>query len=118
MIELAKSFGFGIVALLYLSVLYIDISRSWQGGLAGFLFINIPLYMLPTIIAGYRVHPNTAGVAVLNFLLGWTGFGWVAALAWSFANPPPLTTLFNQRNRPRWSQKWKASARGAAGVTV
>jgi hypothetical protein len=90
MVELAKFFGFGIVALLCLCVLYIDISRSWQGGLTGLLFINIPLYMLPTIIAGYRVHPNTAAVAVLNFLLGWTGFGWVAALAWSFAKPHRL----------------------------
>jgi hypothetical protein len=85
MVQLAKYFGFGIVALLCLFALYIDISRSWQGGLAGLLFINIPLYMLPTIIAGYRIHPNTAAVAVLNFLLGWTGLGWVAALAWSFA---------------------------------
>jgi Superinfection immunity protein len=40
---------------------------------------------LPTIIAGYRIHPNTAAVAVLKFLLGWTGLGWGAALAWSFA---------------------------------
>jgi Superinfection immunity protein len=91
MVELAKFFGYGIVALLCLFVLYIDISRSWQGGLAGLLFINIPLYMLPTIVAGYRVHPNTAAVAVLNFLLGWTGFGWVAALAWSFAKPHRLS---------------------------
>ncbi|MGB6285169.1 MAG: superinfection immunity protein [Xanthobacteraceae bacterium] len=85
MVQLAKHFGFGIVALLCLFALYIDISRSWQGGLAGLLFINIPLYMLPTIIAGYRIHPNTAAVAVLKFLLGWTGLGWGAALAWSFA---------------------------------
>ena len=90
MVQLAKHFGLGIVTLLCLFALYIDISSSWQGGLAGLLFINIPLYMLPTIIAGYRIHPNTAAVAVLNFLLGWTGLGWVAALAWSFAKPRHL----------------------------
>ncbi len=69
MVQVAKHFAFGIVALLCLLALYVDISRSWPDGLTGLLFINIPLYMLPTIIAGYRVHPNTAAVAILNFLL-------------------------------------------------
>jgi T4 superinfection immunity protein len=90
MVQHAKHVAFGIVALLCLLTLYIDISRSWPDGLTGLLFINIPLYMLPTIIAGYRVHPNTAAVAMLNLLLGWTGLGWVAALAWSFAKPHRL----------------------------
>ncbi len=90
MVELAKQFVFGIVALLCVFVLYIDFSRSWQGGLPGLLFINIPLYMLPTLIAGYRSHRNAAAVTVLNVLLGWTGLGWVAALAWSFARPDRL----------------------------
>jgi len=53
----------------------------------GLLFMNIPLCMLPTSIAGYRAHQNTGAVAILNVLLGWTGLGWVAALAWSFAKP-------------------------------
>ena len=91
MFQLAKHVGFGIVALLCVLALYIDISRSWPDGLTGLLFINIPLYKLPTIIAGYRVHPNAAAVAILNFLLGWTGLGWVAALAWSFAKPHQLS---------------------------
>ncbi len=90
MVQLTKYFGFGIVALLCLLALYIDISRSWQGGLTGLLFINIPLYMLPAFIAGYRSHRNTGAVAILNVLLGWTGLGWVAALAWSFARPDRL----------------------------
>ena len=90
MVQLAKHFAFGIAALLCLWALYVDISRSWPDGLTGLLFINIPLYMLPTIIAGYRIHRNTAAVAILNFLLGWTGLGWVAALAWSFAKPHRL----------------------------
>ena len=90
MVQLAKHFGFGVVALLCLLALYIDVSRSWRGGLTGFLFVNIPLYMLPTFIAGYRSHENTAAVTVLNVLLGWTGLGWVAALAWSFARPETL----------------------------
>lgn len=90
MVQFAKHLGFGIVALSCLLALYIDISRSWQGGLTSLLFINIPLYMLPTFIAGYRKHRNTAAVTVLNVLLGWTGLGWVAALAWSFARPGGL----------------------------
>lgn len=90
MAQLAKHFGFGILALLCLLALYIDISRSWQGGLTGLLVINIPLYLLPTLIAGYRSHRNTGAVTVLNVLLGWTGLGWLAALAWSFARPTRL----------------------------
>jgi hypothetical protein len=90
MVQLAKHLGFGTIALLCLLALYIDISRSWLDGLTGLLFINIPVYMLPTIIAGYRSHRNTAAVTVLNVLLGWTGLGWVAALAWSFARPDGL----------------------------
>jgi hypothetical protein len=66
MVQLAKHFGFGIVALLCLFALHADISRSRPGGLAGLLFVNIPLYLLPTVIASYRIHRNTAVVAVLN----------------------------------------------------
>ena len=61
MIQVAKHFAFGIVALLCLLALYIDISRTWQGGLMGLLFMNIPLYMLPTSIAGYRAHQKYGG---------------------------------------------------------
>jgi hypothetical protein len=50
-------------------------------------------YMLPAFIAGARNHPNVVAILVLTLLTGWTGFGWVAALVWSFTatNPAQYT---------------------------
>jgi Superinfection immunity protein len=43
------------------------------------------MYWLPTIIAIARQAHSALGVFLLNFLLGWTGLGWVLALIWSLA---------------------------------
>jgi hypothetical protein len=51
-------------------------------GIIGFI-ISLALYFLPTIIAMVRHHRNTLGVFLLNFFLGWTFLGWVAALIWA-----------------------------------
>jgi hypothetical protein len=45
--------------------------------------ISLALYFLPTIIAVVRHHRNTLGVFLLNFFLGWTFIGWIAALIWA-----------------------------------
>jgi hypothetical protein len=56
-------------------------------GLVAFLFVLgfvlLLLYFLPTIIAFERRHQNAPAIAALNFLLGWSVWGWVAALVWS-----------------------------------
>ena len=41
------------------------------------------LYPLPACIAFMRRHQNAAAILVLNLFLGWSGFGWIAALTWS-----------------------------------
>jgi hypothetical protein len=41
------------------------------------------LYFLPFLIASLRQHKNTLAVFLLNLALGWTFFGWIAALIWS-----------------------------------
>lgn len=47
--------------------------------------VTVPLlYMLPTIEAKLRGHTNIASIALVNFFLGWTMLGWVAALVWAF----------------------------------
>ena len=48
-------------------------------------------YFIPAVIAFLNRHPHMFAVFLLNLLLGWTGFGWAAALAWAVV---PLT------NRP------------------
>ena len=43
------------------------------------------VYVAPAIVA-FSVRPpnkNRVAIAVLNLLLGWTFFGWVAALVWA-----------------------------------
>lgn len=41
------------------------------------------LYVVPWVVAARRNHPNTAAIAALNLLLGWTFIGWAAALVWA-----------------------------------
>lgn len=52
-----------------------------------FLFFFIVLfglgYILPTIIAFRRQHPNRWIIAAVNVIGGMTGFGWVMTLIWS-----------------------------------
>ena len=41
------------------------------------------VYLLPSIIAAFRRHHNTAAILALNVLLGWTVLGWVVSLVWA-----------------------------------
>ena len=57
----------GTVAGLFLAVLFVAVA--------------VGLYMLPTIVAVIRHARNIGPIVVINVLLGWSIFGWVAALA-------------------------------------
>ncbi|MFT0517260.1 superinfection immunity protein [Pseudomonas faucium] len=51
-------------------------------------FVFVPaLYMLPTYEAWLRKKSNLQSIAALNFFLGWSVLGWVAALVWAFKKP-------------------------------
>ncbi len=52
------------------------------GGIA-MLAVVMTKYIMPTLIALRRRHPQLLPISILNGLGGWTGLGWVAALAWS-----------------------------------
>ena len=54
----------------------------------GFFVVAFFLYWLPTLIAIVRSHHQIGPIVVINFLLGWTLIGWVAALAWSVSHIP------------------------------
>ncbi|WP_372587378.1 superinfection immunity protein [Aeromonas veronii] len=47
------------------------------------LTLLVAVYFLPLIMAVKRNHRNTAPIAMLNLLLGWTVLGWIGALIWS-----------------------------------
>lgn len=49
--------------------------------------IVLIFYLLPGMIASGRGHKNAIAIWVLTVLFGWTVWGWVVALVWSFTNP-------------------------------
>ncbi len=62
-------------------------------------------YFLPAIIAWARGHRNWLAILALNFMLGWSLIGWVAALVWSLYRghfDEPVPALVNARpQQPR-----------------
>lgn len=50
------------------------------------VFLGVVLYFVPWMVAASRKHRNTTAIFALNFLLGWTIIGWVAAFVWSLTN--------------------------------
>ncbi|MNP00010.1 hypothetical protein D3C76_917940 [compost metagenome] len=56
---------------------------------SGAVFIPA-FYMLPTIEAWLRKNNNLGAIAAVNFFLGWSLLGWVAALVWAFKKPSPV----------------------------
>lgn len=58
------------------------------------VLVLLGLYLLPTIVAYARHSRLLIRVLVVNVLTGWTGIGWLIALAMAFntskgATPPP-----------------------------
>jgi len=45
-------------------------------------------YILPTLIAKKRGHPNVVAICALNLFLGWTLLGWVGSLIWALISLP------------------------------
>lgn len=75
---------------------------AFASGLGIFLLVAflIGLYFIPAAVAIIRHVPNAGSVAVINFLFGWSLFGWGVALAMAcrsryqavvtpYAPPPP-----------------------------
>ena len=49
----------------------------------GFIAFLIFLYFIPSFVAHTRNHRQFNAIFLLNLLLGWTVFFWIAALIWS-----------------------------------
>ncbi len=64
-----------------------------------FILFLVVMYWLPTIIAVARQNSSALGVAVVNFLLGWTVIGWIVALVWALgaSNRPHVVIIENGR---------------------
>lgn len=48
--------------------------------------ICLALYFIPSVLAANLGCKHTAGIVVLNFLLGWCFLGWVGALIWAVSD--------------------------------
>ncbi len=68
------------------------------------LFIAfIPLYFLPSIIAWRHRKKQFTAIFFLNFLLGWTIFGWVGALIWAVIKEETDTAKsYKERQKEYW----------------
>ena len=70
-------------------------------GLAGMFFVGLCLYLLPSIAGAGRKVVDLGTVLVVNILLGWTGIGWVVALAFAMRTPVPQVELVGTSNALR-----------------
>ena len=55
------------------------------------IFLAIPIYLLPSIVAFFRNHHQKYAILLLNLFLGWTILGWIAAAVWA------ATAVFNRQ---------------------
>lgn len=77
-------------ALLALGALAHAQARSGPnaGGGEGLIFFGLIVavmifYIIPTIVAFYRRHPNRWIIFVINLVFGGTGIGWLGSLVWA-----------------------------------
>lgn len=83
---------FAVIAVVAAVVIIAAVSSSFVEfaatgvGLAVYLVLfafGAVWYILPTLIARNRRHPNLVPIFVVNLFLGFSLVGWVVALAWS-----------------------------------
>lgn len=74
-------------------------------GITELFVVGIPflaIYFLPAIIALSRKKNNRTAIILLNFFLGLTFIGWIAALVWACTtNNKPQTIVVNNNPYPK-----------------
>ena len=70
-------------------------------------FFLLMLYLAPFCVAAGREHPSSIVILVLNLALGWTGVGWMAALAWAALAPTD-----------DWTHQLRGARPQASGCTI
>ena len=101
------SFSFVVSGTAYANSHYYSNSSSDDGtsiliGLGLLIVLFGGIYILPTMIAVLRSHPQSCSIAALNIFLGWSIFGWVASLVWSLEN---YRTPGDDRNNPFYTRR-------------
>jgi predicted RNA-binding Zn-ribbon protein involved in translation (DUF1610 family) len=65
-----------------------SVPMSDTGGIIFLLLtalVSIGIYFIPYILAKQNKKQNAGAIGALNFFLGWTLVGWVAALVWAMS---------------------------------
>lgn len=63
-------------SMILASLIFMLFMLSWA-------FAFLALYFIPVIVAYSRKHNHILAIAILTLFLGWSFFGWLAALLWS-----------------------------------
>ncbi len=87
------------------------------------LFAAFLLYLLPWLIAEGLEHPRRGWVLALVLPLGWTGVGWLGALAWMIRDWPraprrPQLAVVHPGQNPGAVARWRRAAAVVAGVLL
>lgn len=81
----------------WMAFIYSGELESILGGMIGFSIVCL-FYFLPALVAYLRKHPSYTSIILVNFLLGWTGLGWIILLFYAFkefATPGGMSTNVN-----------------------
>jgi hypothetical protein len=63
------------------------------------IIIALFIYLIPSMVAGFRKHNNRLAINIANVFVGWTVFGWIACLIW--ASTDNTESKAHQRLKPR-----------------
>lgn len=55
------------------------------------LIIALAIWLVPVLIASVRKHQQVGPIVIVTVLTGWTGIGWIVALAWSLSSTQKAT---------------------------
>ncbi len=59
-------------------------AHALPAGTGIILLVSLVVYFVPCFIALVRDHEQKGWIIMICLFTGWTGIGWLVALAWSF----------------------------------
>ena len=74
------AFGFGFFLSAF-SAAFLGLLLM-KAALFAFIAFLLVGYFLPSVLARHLDHPRITQIVILNVLLGWTLFGWIAVIVW------------------------------------